>query len=243
MSEPPLVKEEKTPASLDQSEEATYIKYVLNNQFWLSRVIYLRFLGGVYLTAFLIAYHQNEALIGSKGLLPADKYLSRYSSHFNHDRWKSFFAHPTLFWFIEPSTDNINRMALFGCFLSILVVILASANVIVLFCLWAAYFSIVNVGQTWYSFGWESQLLETGFLAMLMVPVLSLHRYPQYTRTSWVGIWGNRYLLFRIMLGAGMIKIRGDECWRNLTCMNYFYQTQPVPNPFSIYFHNSPGKT
>ena len=28
--------------------------------------------------------------------------------------------------------------------------------------LWAAYLSIVNVGQTWYWFGWESLLLETG---------------------------------------------------------------------------------
>jgi hypothetical protein len=44
------------------------------------------------------------------------------------------------------------------------------------------------------------------------------------------------------MIGAGMIKIRGDQCWRDLTCMNYHYQTQPVPNPFSIYFHNTPGE-
>lgn len=28
--------------------------------------------------------------------------------------------------------------------------------------LWLLYQSVVNVGQTWYSFGWESQLLETG---------------------------------------------------------------------------------
>ena len=27
----------------------------------------------------------------------------------------------------------------------------------------------------------------------------------------------SRWLLFRIMLGAGLIKIRGDECWRDLT--------------------------
>ena len=29
--------------------------------------------------------------------------------------------------------------------------------------LWVLYLSIVNVGQTWYSFGWESLLLEIGF--------------------------------------------------------------------------------
>ncbi|EUA16200.1 lipase maturation factor 1 domain protein [Mycobacterium xenopi 4042] len=34
--------------------------------------------------------------------------------------------------------------------------------------LWVLYLSIVNVGQTWYSFGWESLLLETGFLAIFL---------------------------------------------------------------------------
>ncbi len=34
--------------------------------------------------------------------------------------------------------------------------------------LWLLYLSIVNVGQTWYSFGWESLLLEAGFLAVFL---------------------------------------------------------------------------
>src|SRR5439155_12920183 len=37
----------------------------------------------------------------------------------------------------------------------------------------------------------------------------------------------------RIMLGAGMIKLRGDPCWRDLTCLYYHYETQPIPNPLS----------
>ncbi|CAD5116491.1 DgyrCDS5370 [Dimorphilus gyrociliatus] len=43
-----------------------------------------------------------------------------------------------------------------------------------------------------------------------------------------------------IMIGAGLIKIRGDQCWRDLTCMNYHYQTQPVPNPIAYYMHQEP---
>lgn len=42
------------------------------------------------------------------------------------------------------------------------------------------------------------------------------------------------------MLGAGLIKIRGDKCWLDLTCMMYHYETQPVPNPLSYYLHQSP---
>uniref|UniRef100_A0A672M6I8 Lipase maturation factor n=1 Tax=Sinocyclocheilus grahami TaxID=75366 RepID=A0A672M6I8_SINGR len=39
---------------------------------------------------------------------------------------------------------------------------------------------------------------------------------------------------------GGLIKIRGDRCWRELTCMDYHYETQPVPNPMSYYMHHSP---
>ena len=43
------------------------------------------------------------------------------------------------------------------------------------------------------------------------------------------------------MLGAGLIKVRGDSCWRDLTCMNYFYNTQPNPNPLAYFAHQAPA--
>src|SRR2546426_675662 len=52
--------------------------------------------------------------------------------------------------------------------------------------------------------------------------------------------WLYRWMLFRVMFGAGLIKIRGDECWRNLTCLAYHYETQPLPNPISWYLHHMP---
>lgn len=42
-------------------------------------------------------------------------------------------------------------------------------------------------------------------------------------------------------LGAGLIKVRGDACWWDLTCMEYHYQTQPNPNPLSWYLHHLPS--
>lgn len=104
----------------------------------------------------------------------------------------------------------------------------------------SVYHSLNSMGQTWYSFGWESQLLETSFAAAFMCPFLSLSAFspasppPMVPRLAW------RLLLFKIMIGAGLIKIRGDECWRDLTCMLYHYETQPVPNPVSWYLHNLP---
>ena len=49
-----------------------------------------------------------------------------------------------------------------------------------------------------------------------------------------------RWVLFRVMFGAGLIKLRGDACWRDLTCMQYHYETQPLPNPLSWYLHQLP---
>lgn len=97
---------------------------------------------------------------------------------------------------------------------------------------WVLYLSIVNVGQTWYGFGWESLLLEVGFLAVLLgndevaPPVLVLFLL--------------RWILFRVEFGAGLIKLRGDACWRKLTCLDFHHETQPMPGPLSWFFHHLP---
>jgi hypothetical protein len=49
-----------------------------------------------------------------------------------------------------------------------------------------------------------------------------------------------RWLLFRVEFGAGLIKLRGDRCWRDLTCLDYHHETQPLPGPLSWWFHHLP---
>ena len=85
-------------------------------------------------------------------------------------------------------------------------------------------------GQVWYSFGWESQVLETCLLVAWCVPALSLKQLP-WAPPSGVTVYGMRWLLFRIMLGAGLIKIRGDRCWMDLSCMNYHYEVWAKLSP------------
>ncbi|XP_021107108.1 lipase maturation factor 1 isoform X2 [Heterocephalus glaber] len=135
---------------------------------------------------------------------------------------------------------NLDLLAVLGLGISSFILITGCANMILMAMLWVLYLSLVSVGQVWYSFGWESQLLETGFLGIFLCPLWTLSRLPKYTPTSQVVLWGFRWLIFRIMLGAGLIKIRGDQCWWDLTCMDYHYETQPVPNPLSYFLHRSP---
>src|SRR5439155_966481 len=33
-----------------------------------------------------------------------------------------------------------------------------------------------------------------------------------------------------------------DRCWRDLTCLHYHHETQPMPNPLSWFFHHLPGR-
>ena len=217
-------------------------RVILENSFWLSRILFNRALSSVQFIAFLIAFLQNSALLGTNGLTPAIQTMQLRHEYFKTPtEFYNFNNNPlTLFWFIEANDLNLALLAFLGMILSSYIVLQGQSNIIINFILWILYLSIVNIGNVWYSFGWESQLLETTFLSMLLVPLLSLDRFPKWTKTSFVGIWGNKWLLFRIMIGAGLIKIRSDPCWTDLTCMNYHYLTQPVPGPTSTLYHSTP---
>lgn len=180
--------------------------------------------------------------MGSKGLLPFNVYVQKILQHFKGDQISAFFKHPTLLVFVPSEQLDVALFAIetIGLVLAIVVLISGAANMLIMSGLWMLYLSVVNVGQIWYSFGWESQLLECGFLSIFLCPLFTRKPWPLQTPPPKSILWAYRWLLFRIMIGAGLIKLRGDKCWKDLTCMNYHYQTQPVPNPLSYYFHQLP---
>jgi hypothetical protein len=195
---------------------------------WYSRFLFERALAVLYLIAFLVAANQFVPLLGEHGLLPVPRFVEQVP----------FRASPSLFYFLP--NDNAFRLAAWaGVALSIAALSSVPARLgtwvsaTVWALLWLLYLSFVNAGQTFYSFGWETLLLETGFLAIF----LGGHK----TEPSPVPIWLLRWVLFRVMFGAGLIKIRGDSCWRDLTCLDYYFETQPIPNPLAWYFHWLPG--
>jgi hypothetical protein len=206
------------------------------NSYWLTRFVILRLLGFVYAVAFLVAAQQLVPLIGEHGLTPASHFFEQLQSHFG-SRTAAMLQVPTFFW-LAISDSGLALFAWVGFGLS-LVVLAGYANAILLAILWAMYISIVHIGQIWYGYGWETQLLETGFLAIFLCPLLDARPFPK-CRPPLLVIWLFRWLGFRIMLGAGLIKLRGDPCWRDLTCLYYHYETQPIPNPISRYLHFAP---
>lgn len=196
-------------------------------QYSVARLILQRGLGASYLIGFLVALEQFPALLGERGLLPAPRLLARLR----------FRDAPSLF-HLGYSDARLRAAAAVGAALSLALFFGALdrsprlLSMAAWLAVWALYLSIVNIGQTFYAFGWESLLLEAGFLAAFLGPAWSAVPAEM--------IWLFRWLLFRVEFGAGMIKMRGDRCWRDLTCLDYHHETQPMPNPLSRYFHLLP---
>src|SRR5213595_1690484 len=206
------------------------------NCYWLTRFVILRLLGFVYAIAFLVAAQQLVPLVGEHGLTPATHFLERIQAHFGSSAAAALQL-PSLFWF-GISDHALIIFAWTGFALS-LVVFACYANAIILIALWAMYMSNIHIGQIWYGYGWETQLLETGFLSIFLCPLLDGRPFPK-CRPPLLVIWLFRWLGFRIMIGAGLIKLRGDQCWGDLTCLYYHYETQPIPSPISRYLHFAP---
>ncbi len=201
--------------------------WFVGDDYSLGRLLVTEGLAAIYLVAFVAARNQFRPLVGSNGMLPVPNFL----------RAVTFGRSPSIFHF-HYSDRFFEAVCWTGAVLSLAAllgltqIIPLAACMLVWFALWVLYLSIVNVSQIWYSFGWESLLLEAGFLAIFLgnasvgPPILVLLVL--------------RWLLFRLEFGAGLIKMRGDRCWKDLTCLYYHHETQPMPGPFSWYFHRLP---
>jgi hypothetical protein len=201
--------------------------------FWLVRAALLRGLGLIYAVAFLILARQGRALLGSDGILPVRGYLDLL-----HARGAGFWQRPSLFW-ISASDTWLQGCAWLGL-VGALAMLAGFSNAPLLALLWALYLSFAHVGQIFYGYGWDLLLCEAGVLAIFLAPAWRPRELDARSAPPVVVVVLFRWLTFRIMFGAGLIKLRGDECWTDLTCLAYHYETQPNPGPLSPWFHAAP---
>lgn len=165
------------------------------DEYWLARQLFQRLLGLVYLIAFTSVLNQFTVLAGERGLLPAPRHLLRVP----------FRRAPGLFHL--HYSDRFARLAASaGVALSTAVVLgwpdrlPLGAAMAVWMLLWWLYLSFVNAGQVWFGFAWESLLLEAGFLAAFLGNGRTAPLLPAVLLVPW--------LLFRLEMGAGLIKVR-----------------------------------
>ena len=220
----------------------------------IARAIFLRALGGVYLIAFVSLWVQIDALVGSRGILPARAYLEafRVPGVLSIAR---FLQLPTLCW-ISQSDSFLHFLCGGGVALAGMLV-LGLVPAPALFLLWLFYLSLVNVGQVFLGYQWDALLLEAGFLAIFFAPPRwrlgpplvfrrGSHSIAEFHGTAAPApsrpvLYLLRWLLFRLMFLSGLVKLTsGDPTWRNLTAMRYHYWTQPLPTWTSWYIHLAP---
>ena len=188
--------------------------------------VFLRFMGLIYLSAFVSFGAQALGLIGSHGILSLAELVKLISGRAGVER---FFAMPMLFW-IDASDLAIRSVCWAGAGFSLLLIFNVLPR-LSLFALYVLYLSLLYGGQTFMSFQWDTFLLEAGFLGLL----LSFAQTP--------GLWLLRWLLFRFMFMSGVVKLlSGDPNWWNLSALSYHFFTQPLPTPLAWYAaHFSPS--
>ncbi|XP_044285417.1 lipase maturation factor 2 [Varanus komodoensis] len=209
----------------------------------LPRQLFLAGLAAAYVAAFASLYVQLPGLYGRDGILPARRMLRVTGKGF----WEQLRDSPTLLWFCPhlglDTEQGMELLCLLGALLALGALLLEPLRDSLVFLLLRAfYLSLYQVGQVFLYFQWDSLLLETGFLAVLVAPLHLL----KWRGTAWrphdgVTFWLVRWLLFRLMFASGVVKLT-SRCptWWGLTALTYHYETQCIPTPAAWLAHQLP---
>jgi hypothetical protein len=126
------------------------MRWIGSETFWLTRLVLQRSLAAILLLAFLNAANQFKPLLGDHGLLPVRLFTKSVP----------FRESPSLFFF-APNDTAFTIAAWLGVALACLALAGIAdrystwLSMAVWAALWVLYISFVNVGQTFYAFGWE----------------------------------------------------------------------------------------
>uniref|UniRef100_G3STW3 Lipase maturation factor n=1 Tax=Loxodonta africana TaxID=9785 RepID=G3STW3_LOXAF len=189
-------------------------------------------------------------LYGAEGILPARRMLRPQGK----GRWQQLWEMPTLLWEVPrlglDTAQGLELLSLLGTLLAVGAVLLRPLrHRLTYLLLWAAYLSACQVGQVFLYFQWDSLLLETGFLAVLVAPLRQPPVRKQDSQGRLTGaaphedlpFWLVRWLLFRLMFASGVVKLTSRcPAWWGLTALTYHYETQCLPTPAAWFAHHLP---
>ena len=198
----------------------------------------LRAVGLVFIVVFGGIIEEGQVLVGPHGLTPlADFFAGLHEKH--PQALVAFLRAPGLFWagagagmisvvawggLVAAVALVLNlwpRMALFGCWLGLLSFVTA----------WGV-FSASQVDQL---------MLETALLCIPFAPAGFRPGLGAASPPRVIAVFMMRWLLFRIMFEAGLVKIfTQDSQWLNLTAMEVMYETSPFPTILGYHVHQLP---
>ncbi|XP_003783130.1 lipase maturation factor 2 [Otolemur garnettii] len=216
----------------------------------LPRQLFLQGVATVFMFAFSSLYTQIPGLYGPEGILPARRTLRPQGK----GRWQQLWETPTLLWEAPrlglDTAQGLELLSLLGVLLALGALLARPLrHPLVYLLLWAFYLSACQVGQVFLYFQWDSLLLETGFLAVLVAPLRQSLQGKQVLQGGpaeaspheALPFWLVRWLLFRLMFASGVVKLTSRcPAWWGLTALTYHYETQCLPTPAAWLAHHLP---
>ena len=130
-------------AGSNQTMQPEVVKFT---KYYLTRIVFLRFLGFLYFVAFAVALQQNKALLGKDGLTPYRVSLRNTLVESKNSQTKAFLSAPSLLWFVSWDDDeHLLNLSRAGLLLSFVPLVAGCTNSIIQAALWVLYSSIVII--------------------------------------------------------------------------------------------------
>jgi len=200
------------------------------------RWIFVRALAAIYFSAFYSLLFQIKGLIGPQGILPVHDYLPAVARAY--PLAKFWFA-PTLFW-LSSSSHALMIVTWIGLVASIAAFLNLWPRLTFFIC-FVCFLSFVSAAQDFSNYQSDGMLLEAGFIALFFVPRGFHPGLGAATPPSRASLFLLQWEWFRIYFGSGMVKVvSGDRQWRNLTAMDHYYETGPLPTWIGWYTQHLP---
>lgn len=198
---------------------------------------HVRLVGLCFAITFASLYPQIRALVGPRGVFPAAQVVALIGGAIE-DPFARALRFPTLFHWVPPTAAALEATCAAGGVCGAAVAAGTRSSRAALLVAVACFLSVATVGGEFLAYPWDSLLLETGFLALLVEPVGSGAR-----PAAWVAA-AHRCLAFRLIWGMGLQKFYGVDRatseWWNGTYLTTFYHWQPMPTPLAFYAHGAP---
>ncbi|EKX46511.1 hypothetical protein GUITHDRAFT_138242 [Guillardia theta CCMP2712] len=188
----------------------------------LLRILLVRSLGFVYAVAFLIVALQGRPLVGRAGLSPVLEEGQLRFLFLDHDACLELIGWSGFLLSSAQCLGLVDHVA-------------ASVG---LWGLYLVFYRSALHAEHFFHYGWDFQILETGFLLIFLSPTFCPDGRPSGTV-----LWLLRWLAFRVMLGAGRSKLMAQEtCWRweHLDCLSFHFETTGSPSPLGWFMHHAP---
>lgn len=202
------------------------------------RWLVLRAVGVVYVIIFAGIIDEGNALVGPHGIYPIAEFCATLRGIFPHFL-ERFLRAPSAFWIsADPITLTVFA---WGGIVAACALVLNLWPRLALFICWVSFLSFVATWQVFSSSIDDQLMLESALICIAFAPAGFQPGLGAGSPPRPIALFTLRWLLFRLMLGSGLIKlVVPDPHWRDLTPMSVMYETSPLPTILGYWDHHLP---